>query len=160
MPSGLNIQKLEKDLNIKPRKEDVFLSLLSQISRLSTGFRRQAAILVKDNCIISSGYFDAYVAVGNPEKEEKKEKGSGAIENCLIDCAREGRSTAGASIYVFSFPNDIQCKLLARAGIKEIIFLKDIDNETDGKKLCAEKGIKLYFEGRKSNSDKFQSKRK
>ena len=146
---GLDVRKLERQLNIKPRKEDVFLNLVSQISRLSTGFRRQGAILVKDDEVISSGFFDAYPSVGNPKEDDKerKEKGSGAIENCIASCARKGVCTDGASLYVYSFPNDIQCKLLARAGIREIRFLKDIES-TDGKKLCIEKGIKVFLEGR------------
>lgn len=146
---GLDVRKLEKELNIKPRKEDVFLNMVSQISRLSTGFRRQGAMLVKDDTVISSASFDAYLTPPTTikdEDKERKEKGSGAIENCIANCARRGISTEGATLYVYAFPNDIQCKLLARAGIKEIRFLKDIDN-SDGKKLCIEKGIKVFNEG-------------
>ena len=135
----LNVDRLRRELKLVSQDEFYF-NLLSQISsRSNSEERRQGAILVKNNCIIATGCFDAYET-----KEEEKDKvvGSGAIENAIAYCAGNGTSTNEATLYTYTFPNDIVCKLLIKAGIKEIKCVK-FGNSILGKDLCEKMGIKI-----------------
>ena len=132
-------ERLRRELKLVSWDEFYF-NILSQISsRSNSEERRQGAILVKNNCIIATGCFDAYET-----KEEGKDKviGSGAIENAIAYCAGNGTSTSEATLYTYTFPNDIVCKLLMKAGIKEIKCAKP-NNSVLGKDLCEKIGIKI-----------------
>ena len=134
-----NVDRLRRDMKFVTWDEFYF-TLLSQISsRSNSEERRQGAILVKNNCIIATGCFDAY-------ETEDKEKviGSGAIENAIAYCAGNGSNTSGATLYTYAFPNDIVCKLLIKAGIKEVKCVKP-NISVYGKKLCEDSNIKIII---------------
>ena len=134
----LDIEKLKRDMKLIPWDEFYF-TILSQVAQRSTSDdRRQGAILVKNNSVIVMGYFDSYDKKG----EQDKTIGSGAIENALASCGSEGISTKGATLYAYTFPNDIVCKLLVKAHIAEIIYVKPNDSVL-GYELCKKEGLKL-----------------
>lgn len=142
MPN-LNIERLRKDLRLVTWDEFYF-NILSQVSsRSNSDERRQGAILVKNNTIIAIGCFDAYEKDSREQKEKEKVIGSGAIENALAICANNGVSTNGATLFTYVFPNDIVCKLLTKAGISEIKYIKSNDSAVLGKELCEKMNIKL-----------------
>lgn len=136
----LNVDRLKRNLGMISNDEFYF-NLLNQISsRSNSDERRQGAILVKNNSIIATGSFDAY----EKKSQEQKEKviGSGAIENTLATCANNGTSTNGATLFAYVFPNDIVCKLLIKAGISEIRYVRPSESAL-GKDLCMKMNVKL-----------------
>ena len=141
----LNVDRLKRDLGLVTWDEFYF-NILSQVSsRSNSEERRQGAILVKNNTIIAIGCFDAYEKKSQEQKDKEKERviGSGAIENALAMCANNGTSTNGSILFVYAFPNDIVCKLLVKAGISEIKYIKPNDSAILGKSLCEKQNIKL-----------------
>ena len=142
----LNVDRLKREMGLVTWDEFYF-NILNQVSsRSNSDERRQGAILVKNNSIIATGCFDAYEKKNSQEqKEGEKERvvGSGAIENALATCANNGISTNGAALFTYTFPNDIVCKLLIKAGISEIKYIKPNDSAVLGKELCNKMNIKL-----------------
>ena len=140
----LNVDRLKRDLGLVTWDEFYF-DILGQVSsRSNSDERRQGAILVKNNTIIAIGCFDAYEKKSQEQNNKEKERviGSGAIENALAVCANNGTSTNNAALFTFTFPNDIVCKLLVKAGISEIKYIKPNDSVL-GKELCSKMNIKL-----------------
>ena len=149
---GVNTGRLKQDLG-SITWDEFYFNFLSQVSsRSNSEERRQGAILIKNNTIIAIGCFDAYEKKSQEQKDKEKERiiGSGAIENALAVCANNGSSTNGAILFTYTFPNDIVCKLLVKAGISEIKYIRPNDSIL-GKTLCNEMNIKLVqFLGKKS----------
>ena len=141
----LDVERIKRDLRIPAPEDDGYLNILFEVSAKSTGkTRRQGAVLVKDGSIIATGCFEAYVSY-TPVKESDKEVeiGSGAIENAIASCAKFGISTSGATLYTFTFPNAITCRLIVKAGITDIRFVKASDGPSLGMTLCREKNISI-----------------
>ena len=146
MPNRLNIDRLKREMGLVTWDEFYF-NILSQVSsRSNSEERRQGAIIIKNNTIIAIGCFDAYEKKNSQEQKKEGEKerviGSGAIENALATCANNGVSTNNATLFTYTFPNDIVCKLLIKAGISEIKYIKSVDSVL-GKELCNKMNIKL-----------------
>ena len=63
--------------------------------------------------------------------------------NAILQCAKFGISTDGASLYVTDFPC-LQCtKSLLQAGIKEINYIRNYHNDEYAMKLIKLKNIRL-----------------
>lgn len=136
--------RLKRDLGLVTWDE-FYLNILSQVSlRSNSEERRQGAILIKNNTIMAIGCFDAYEKKSQEQKDKEKERivGSGAIENALAVCANNGSSTNGATLFTYAFPNDIVCKLLVKAGISEIKYIRPNDSIL-GKELCSKMNVKM-----------------
>ena len=145
MPT-IDIARLKRDMRIVP-DDDIFLEMLFQESNRSVSkTRKQSALLVKDGVVISTGHFDGYLSKDTSQVKESEEKnietGSGAVENVIASCARLGISSSGATLYTWTFPNAIACKLVVKAGISEIRYVKSSDNPL-GMNLCKESNMKL-----------------
>ncbi len=143
MSHHMNIQKLSRELHVPVNRDDVYFRIMFSVSNLSVGSRKQGAVLVNDkNGIIGAGAYEGFI---DPAiKDDQKEIGLGAIEFLISDCSRMGTSTENSKIYVNTLPNVSQCKMIARAGIKEIHCLRDIIN-SDAHKVCAENNIKVFI---------------
>ena len=132
----------------RPIPDDNFLLeiLFQESSRSVSSGRKQGALLVKDGVIIATGHFESYGEIGQRKDKDKKasevEIGSGAIENTLASCAKYGVAVCGVTLYTYTFPNAIVCKLIVKAGISEIKYVKQSDNPL-GLKLCKESNIKI-----------------
>jgi deoxycytidylate deaminase len=138
----LDIERIKRDLRVPAPEDNGYLNILFEVSAKSTGkTRRQGALLVKDGSIIATGCFEAYPAA-SPDKADV-EIGSGAIENAIATCAKLGISTNGAVLYTFTFPNAITCRLIVKAGISDIRFVKTTEGPSLGMNLCREKNIKI-----------------
>jgi deoxycytidylate deaminase len=145
----LDVKRIQKSLKIPSSTDELFLNILFEISSMSTGrTRRQGAILVKNEGIIGTGCFEAYLGEVRPTGEI--EIGSGAIENAIATCAKNGVSTNGSILYTYTFPNAITCRLIAKAGISEIRYVKMVENASLGINLCKEKNIKVILTNKMS----------
>lgn len=120
------------------------LASRSTCNRLSVG-----AVLVRDKRIIAGGYngsvsgdkhcLDAgcYLVDGHCMRTIHAEM------NAILQCAKFGISTDGASLYVTDFPC-LQCtKSLLQAGIQEINYIRDYHNDAYAKELIQAKQVRL-----------------
>ncbi len=120
------------------------LASRSTCKRLSVG-----AVLVRDKRIIAGGYNGA-VSGDNHCIDEGCYLRDGhcvrtihAEMNAILQCARFGMSTDGASLYVTDFPC-LQCtKSLLQAGIKEINYIRNYHNDDYAMKLIKLKNVRL-----------------
>ena len=122
----------------------VLLSLRSTCNRLAVG-----AILVRDKRIIAGGYNgsvsgDAHcIDDGCYLRDGHCVRTIHAEMNAILQCAKFGISTDGASLYVTDFPC-LQCtKSLLQAGIKEINYIRNYHNDEYAMKLIKLKNIRL-----------------
>ncbi|WP_314737841.1 ComE operon protein 2 [Limosilactobacillus urinaemulieris] len=120
------------------------LASRSTCNRLSVG-----AVLVRDKRIIAGGYNGSvsgdahcidegcYLCDGHCVRTIHAEM------NAILQCAKFGISTDGASLYVTDFPC-LQCtKSLLQAGIKEINYIRNYHNDEYAMKLINLKNIRL-----------------
>ena len=120
----------------RPSWDEYFMEMAKLVATRSTCLRRQVgAVIVKDKCIISTGYNGACKKAAHCSGvgciREKLNIPSGqqldlcravhAEQNALIQAARYGISTGGAIIYVTVTPCFQCAKMLVNAGIKEVV---------------------------------------
>ena len=120
------------------------LSSRSTCTRLSVG-----AVLVRDKRIIAGGYNGAVsgddhcIDEGCYLRDGHCVRTIHAEMNAILQCARFGMSTDGASLYVTDFPC-LQCtKSLLQAGIKEINYIRNYHNDDYAMKLIKLKNVHL-----------------
>ena len=120
------------------------LASRSTCNRLSVG-----AGLVRDKRIIAGGYNgsgsgDAHcIDDGCYLRDGHCVRTIHAEMNAILQCAKFGISTDGASLYVTDFPC-LQCtKSLLQAGIKEINYIRNYHNDEYAMKLIKLKNIRL-----------------
>lgn len=115
--------------------DEYFLSIARLVAERSTCLSRNVgAVLVNDRRILATGYngapsglphcpFCIRKELGVPSGERHELcRGLHAEQNCLIQCARNGVSSAGATIYVFGGTPCIICaKMLINAGVKRVV---------------------------------------
>ena len=120
------------------------LASRSTCKRLSVG-----AVLVRDKRIIAGGYNgsvsgdDHCIDEGCYQRDGHCVRTIHAEMNAILQCARFGMSTDGASLYVTDFPC-LQCtKSLLQAGIKEINYIRNYHNDDYAMKLIKLKNVRL-----------------
>lgn len=121
------------------------LASRSTCNRLSVG-----AVLVRDKRIIAGGYNgsvsgdDHCTDVGCYLRDGHCVRTIHAEMNAILQCAKFGISTDGASLYVTDFPC-LQCtKSLLQAGIREINYIRNYHNDDYAMKLIHLKNIHLH----------------
>jgi len=133
----------------------------------STCLRRQVgAVIVKDNRILTTGYNGSpagtyhctdrgickRIELNIPSGERHELcRALHAEQNALIQAAKNGVSTEGATIYVNVQPCVICAKLIINAGIKRIVYKGDYPDELSAEML-KEAGViveKVSFGGEK-----------
>ncbi len=129
------------------------LAVRSTCNRLSVG-----ATIVRDHRIVASGYNgsisggDHCVDVGCHVVDNHCVRTIHAEMNALLQCAKYGISTKGATIYVTHFPC-LQCtKSLIQAGIERVYYAEDYRNDPFAIQLLMESGVhvqKIAFDARK-----------
>lgn len=112
---------------------EYFMGLAEHIKERATCSRlKVGCILVKDNRIISTGYngsikghehcTDAECLVVEENGKKGCKRTIHAELNAVLDCARNGVATEGATAYVTHYPCPDCMKTLNQAGIKEVIY--------------------------------------
>jgi len=119
--------------------------------------RQVAAIIVRNNRIISTGYNGTPRGVKNCfeggckrcASRIKSGKGlsecvcSHAEENAITSAAYHGVSVAGATIYTTLSPCLICAKMIINSGISEVVYEEEYHFTTQTKALLGEAGIKI-----------------
>jgi len=148
-------------MNRSDRKswDEYFMEIAEIVKTRSTCLRRQVgAVLVKDNRIITTGYNGAPTGlrhcteIGGCEREhlgipsgQRHElcRALHAEQNAVIQAAKIGVSTEGATAYITLSPCVICAKILINAGIKTIVY-KDGYPDDMASKMLYEAGVAVY----------------
>ncbi|MBI2075649.1 MAG: dCMP deaminase family protein [Candidatus Aenigmarchaeota archaeon] len=141
----------------KPDWDRYFMNVAHAVKeRASCSRRKVGAILVKEKQIISTGYNGTPAGTKNCNeggcgrcasdvpsgKELDKCACCHAEENAIVQAARHGMNTAGATMYT-TFTSCVQCaKMIINAGIKKVVSEADYPDDL-GTKLLKEAKVEL-----------------
>lgn len=125
--------------------DEYFMQIVEVVKTRSTCLRRQVgAVIVKDNRIITTGYNGApshlkhCTELGGCERQkmgipsgERHElcRALHAEQNAIIQAAKLGNTTEGATIYVNVQPCIICAKMIINAGIVRVVYKGDYPDE-------------------------------
>lgn len=138
-------------------KDDYFAEIADLVSSRSTCLRNQVgAVVVKESQILSTGYNGAPKGLTHCEdvgciREKLKVKpgerhelcrGLHAEQNAVIQAAYHGISVRGASLYCTTRPCSICTKMLINAGIVEIVYIEEYQDELAAE-LAKEAGLNV-----------------
>lgn len=154
--------KLTPILQRKSRRPDIdeyFMKMCLCASERSTCRRHSVgAILVKNKMILSTGYNGAAkgakdcLELGCLRDELGIKSGEHAEicraihaeQNAIIQASSKGLDIEGTTMYCTHSPCIICAKMIANAGVKEVVVFQKYPND-DSKKLFKEVGIKIRF---------------
>lgn len=144
----------------RPDWDSYFMGVAHAVKERASCSRRKAgAIIVKEKQIISTGYNGTPAGVKNCNEggcercnspEEKYPRGTNldkcacchAEENAIVQAARHGMNTGGATLYT-TFTACTQCaKMIINAGIKRVVAENEYPDDL-GTKLLKEAGVEL-----------------
>ncbi len=125
--------------------DEYFMQIVEVVKTRSTCLRRQVgAVIVKDNRIITTGYNGApshlkhCTELGGCERQkmgipsgERHElcRALHAEQNAIIQAAKLGNTTEGATIYVNVQPCVICAKMIINAGIVRVVYKGEYPDE-------------------------------
>ena len=112
--------------------DEYFKEIVSVTKNRSPCERLQVGcILVKDNRIISQGYYG--FLPGCPHESIIRDNHEMATvhaeQNAIADCAKRGVSCNESIAYITHYPCIHCCRLLLASGIKEIKYINDYKND-------------------------------
>lgn len=120
----------------RPSWDEYFLQLAQLVATRATCPRRQVgAVLVRDHQILATGYNGAIrgaphctevgcLLVKNGERESCV-RAVHAELNALLQCALNGVSSKGSTLYVTDYPCVHCAKALVQAGVVRVVYMKD-----------------------------------
>ncbi len=142
----------------RPSKDEYFMEMAALASTRSTCLRRKVgAVLVKEGHVLSTGYNGAPKGLVHCEvtgcirdkmnvpSGERHElcRGVHAEQNAIIQAAYFGVSVDGAKMYITNHPCSVCAKMMLNAGIVEVIYKGDYNDEL-AVELLKEGNIKIW----------------
>jgi dCMP deaminase len=123
--------KDHKSDSLRPSWEEYFKDIVLCTARRSPCHRLQVGcLLVKDKRIIATGY-NGFLPGAEHRSivvDDHEQATVHAEQNCIVDCAKRGICTDGATAYITHY-SCLNCfKILAASGVKEIFYLNDYKN--------------------------------
>ena len=122
--------------------DDYFMDLAKRTAKQSYCKRAKVgAIIVKDKRIIATGYNGTISGFKNQCENGKLTDHSVVVhaeQNAIIQCARNGVSTVGSTMYCTYTPCEECAKLILQSGVKEFVYLKEYKKKR-GLKLLKQK---------------------
>lgn len=143
--------------NTRPSWDVYFMKICDDVATRSTCLRRQVgAIIVKENRILSTGYNGAptglthcanigcYRQIHNIPSGTLAEKcrASHAEQNAIVQAAKHGISINDGVLFCTNFPCSICAKLIINAGIIQVIYKEDYNDELS-KELFEESDVEV-----------------
>jgi dCMP deaminase len=136
--------------------DEYFMRIAELVSERSTCLSRQVgSVLVRNRLILATGYngapsgiehcpFCVRKLLGIPSGERHEIcRGLHAEQNCLIQCARNGVSSADSTIYIFGGTPCIICaKMLINAGVAHVVCSEEYPDRL-GPAFLAEAGVDI-----------------
>lgn len=117
----------------RPSWEKYFSDLTNLTSTRSPCKRLQVGcILVNDNRIIAQGY-NGYLPGANHEARMREGHEIGTVhaeQNAIADCAKRGVSCKDSTAYITHYPCVNCMKIMCAAGISEIKYNNDYNNDS------------------------------
>ena len=116
----------------RPSWEEYFADLIKLTAKRSACQRlKVGCMLVRDNRIISQGYngFIGGCLHKSIIRNGHEMATVHAEQNAIVDCAKRGVSCDGATAYITHFPCLNCAKLLISAGIENIYYIDDYNND-------------------------------
>jgi len=151
------IQSLSLDAK-RPDWDTYFMQIAKQVAMRSNCIKRKvAAIIVKDQRIISTGYNGTPRGVKNcneggcPRCNKFGTSGanlesclcSHAEENAIVQSAYHGVSVSGSTLYTTLSPCLLCTKMIINSGIKEVVYNKSYSLEATVQKLFKDAGVHM-----------------
>ena len=130
----------------RPSWDDYFKQIVTiTASRSSCNKLNVGCLLVNNNRIISQGYNGHLPGCPHESIIENDHEIATihAEQNALIDCAKRGVSTNNCNAYITHYPCINCTKLLLAAGIKNIYYINDYNNNTHVKEFCNNMGVNI-----------------
>ena len=143
-------------IDTRPDWDTYFMQIAHVVATRSNCSRRQvAAVIVKDQRIISTGYNGTPRGVKNcfaggcPRAHSDAPSGSDlgngicnhAEENAIVQAAYHGISVKGATLYCTISPCLLCAKMIINAGITTVIYEKDYHFSDQTQALLTEAGV-------------------
>ena len=124
--------------------DEYFMEIAEIVKTRSTCLRRQVgAVIVKDNRIITTGYNGAPSGLRHCTGQRHELcRALHAEQNAIIQAAKVGVSTEGATIYITLQPCVICAKMLVNAGITRIVHRGEYPDPLS-QSILAEAGIEV-----------------
>ena len=141
--------------SIRPDLDTYFMRMTTLVSSRSTCLRHKfGAVIVRDKQVLSTGYNGAprglqhCLDVGCLRDQLEIKSGTRhevcravhAEQNAVIQCARHGISSKGATLYINGRPCKICSKMIINAGITRVVYTADYPDE-EGIELLKEAGV-------------------
>lgn len=131
---------------MRPEWDEYFRDIVVLTAKRSSCPRLNVGcLLVKNNRIVAQGY-NGHLP-GLPHKsiiENGHEIATiHAEQNALVDCAKRGVSCDETTAYITHYPCFNCCKLLLAAGIKQIKYIDDYNNNNNVVEMCDSMNIKI-----------------
>jgi dCMP deaminase len=146
----------------RPSWDEYFMQITAHVASRSTCLRRQVgALLVKNRCILATGYNGVPRGITHCSetgclREQRKVpsgerhelcRGLHAEQNAIIQAARHGVNISDAKLYCTDSPCIICSKMLINAGVQEVVYGRGYPDQLS-LEMLAEAGIKLvHFTG-------------
>lgn len=124
---------------MRAKKNQYYIDIATHVATRATCNRlRVGCVIVKDDCIISTGYNGAPRGEDHCTDEDHKhgycEKSVHAEVNAILHSVKNNQNLRGASVYLTHSPCDRCAKILHSYGIKNVYF-KEAYRTYDHKKL-------------------------
>lgn len=139
---------MTKEFHPRPSWDDYFMSQAELVaSRSSCDRAAVGAVVVLNKTCIATGYNGSVVGLTNCDESGHLLEDGHCVRtvhaemNALLQCARHGRATEGATIYVTHYPCLNCMKSILQAGIKRVVYLNDYRNNPISAKLASEAGV-------------------
>ena len=150
--------RTKKVTDPRPSWDDYFMEIAHVVAKRSNCSRRQvAAVIVKENHLLSTGYNGTPRGVTNcfdggcPRCAGHTPSGHGldeclcvhAEQNAICQAAFHGAAVKGSTIYVTISPCLTCAKLIVNAGIEEVVYGGDYSFLDTVKKMFKDAGVKV-----------------
>jgi dCMP deaminase len=117
---------------LRPSWDEYFKEIVQVTAKRSPCERLQVGcLLVKDNRIVSQGYNGflpgcEHISIVRDGHEQATVH---AEQNAISDCAKRGVSCEDCTAYITHYPCIICCRILLAAGIKQIKYINNYQND-------------------------------
>jgi len=149
---------MSEQIQERPDWDHYFMDIAHVAARRSNCCRRQvAAVIVKNNRIISTGYNGTPRGIKNcseggcPRCNSNTPSGenlheclcSHGEENAIVQAAYHGIAVAGATLYTTFSPCLLCAKMIINSGIREVVYHQRYTIDATSRRLLQEAGVIL-----------------